>query len=159
MQAPRSAPRELPFAQSPWSLRYEVGRLGFAYHPLPWRGRPHSSRSVLACRRIPICLLPLRFFKPKRKGATIAPPKKSTAARPFEQDQVTPDSGIYSVPIPTATRDSPSGLGRWHSHGPVALSRVVPLNRYAQSCQNASSSAGWITRGLTAVLLITPNLG
>ncbi len=39
------------------------------------------------------------------------------------------------------------------------LSREIPFNRYGMNCQNASFRASWITRGLTAVLLITPNVG
>ena len=39
------------------------------------------------------------------------------------------------------------------------LPREVPLNRYGLNCQNASFSASWITRGLMAVLLMTPNVG
>jgi hypothetical protein len=37
--------------------------------------------------------------------------QEPTAAQPFEQFWVTPDFGIYSDPVPTATRDFPSGLG------------------------------------------------
>jgi hypothetical protein len=133
--------------------------------------RRQPTRNVLAWKRIPTCPFSLGFFEPKRKGLLSLRPK-STAAPTVRTVWVTPDSDIYSVPLPPATRDSPrvSGVarsswmllqrcGRWYIHGPVDLMLGSPPNRYGLNCQNASLSASWITRGLTAVLLMTPNVG
>jgi len=101
--AEASAPKT-SFAESPWSLRYKVGRLGVAFHHLPRRGQATLLDERLSLQANAHCPLFLGFFEPKRKGAAISPPKKSTAARLFEQ------YGLLSIPVFTASR-SPLLLG------------------------------------------------
>ena len=99
--------RKLPFAESPWSLRYEVGRLGVAFHHLPRRGQATLLDGRLSLQaNAHLSSFSLGFFEPKGKEAGISSPRSRKQPTVWTV-RVTPDSDIYRVSVSTATRDFP----------------------------------------------------
>ena len=102
-QEPKPAPRELP--ESPWSSRFEVGRLGFAFHHLPWRGQAALLEETSKLGgEYPFVLFLSGSWNRRRKWAAASPPKSR------QQPNRSNSFGLLPISVFTATR-SPLPLG------------------------------------------------
>jgi hypothetical protein len=149
-----------------------MGRLGFALRDLSCRQQALALEERLSMEpNTNLSVLPPVFFIGEERAA-ISPPRVDSSPT-VRTVWLLPTSVFTASRSPLPLGIPPGSLvvatsfwmllqrcGTWISMDQGRdFARRVPLNRYRSNGQNASFRASWITRGLTAVLLMTPNVG